>query len=153
MKDRQKKVSAESVYQIGKSKTKSLLSFHWKGVKKWYAHIPSLAGINRCSLLGEEFDKIEKNIYTSYPEFPMGPKERLAWKVCGQAQRFWAPPNQPFLPTQTQGALTVTLAESAMLFHCLSVSYSGETVPVSAACSCSHLPQHNNKGHMLQTYS
>lgn len=30
----------------------------------------------------------------------MGPKERLAWKACGQAQRFWAPPHKPFLPME-----------------------------------------------------
>lgn len=92
-------ISWISVSDWPKVKQKTCYHSISKGCEKWYAHIPSLAGINRCSLLGEQFDKIEKNIYTSYPECPMGPKERLAWKACGQAQRFWAPSNKPFLPT------------------------------------------------------
>ena len=136
------------------SKVKQKTCYHSisKGCEKWYAHIPSLAGINRCSLLGEQFDKIEKNIYTSYPEFPMGPKERLAWKACGQAQRFWAPSNKPFLPTaDTRCPKSDARQVSDALPLPVSVRLR-RNGSVSTAWSCSHLPQHN-KGHMLQTYS
>ena len=108
-------------------------------MKKPYAHIPSLAGINRRSLFGKQFDKIERNIYTSYPEFPMGPKKKAELEYAGEVQ-----PSEHLLrslssPRQTECAQMATRVKSAMLFHSLSASCSRRMVLVSTTCSCSHM--------------